>query len=268
MTQFVVILNESEYFTLYSANQQREKVKTKLEIVIIIIITTTGNSNQPKEDSTQKHGDNATVGEHDQTSRGNGNLSPLLVELNQRTRLLRKELKIKGQIAEAHQRDKLTYVSLIHQINEAQEAGHSESEIVNSVIRAMSASLTFRNVLESTSNLFLQHLLQFLESHLEEKSATNFCGKLTSMIQLLEKSEYSYVIKYIEVRQKVLLALCKSDIKHDKGLVMMLFYRTLERGLLSLYVVQEIKPLLKSSVSDEDLITAVSKAAASEKERN
>ena len=36
-----------------------------------------------------------------------------------------------------------------------------------------------------------------------------------------------------------------------------LFYRTLERGLLSSYVVQEIKPLLRSSVSDEDLITAV-----------
>ena len=150
MTQFVVILNESEYFTLYSANQQREKVKTKLEIVIIIIITTTGNSNQPKEDSTQKHGDNATVSKHDQTSRGNGNLSPLLVELNQRTRLLRKELKIKGQIAEAHQRDKLTYVSLIHQINEVQEACYDDSEIVNSVIKAMSLSLTLRNVLETT----------------------------------------------------------------------------------------------------------------------
>ena len=49
---------------------------------------------------------------------------------------------------------------------------------------------------------------------------------------------------------------------------MKLFYRTLERGLLSSYVVQEIKLLLRSSVSDEDLITAVSKAATSEKERN
>ena len=112
--------------------------------------TTTGNSNQPKEDSTQKHGDTTTVGEHDQTSRGNGKLSPLTYEPNQRTILLRKELKSKGQIGEAHQRDKLTYVSLIHQISEPQEAGYNESEIVNSVIRALSPSLTFRNVLEST----------------------------------------------------------------------------------------------------------------------
>lgn len=60
----------------------------------------------------------------------------------------------------------------------------------------------------------------------------------------------------------------KSDIKYDKGLVMILFYRKLERGLLSLYVVQVIKPLLRSSVSKEELITAVRKAAGSDKERN
>ena len=116
--------------------------------------------------------------------------------------------------------------------------------------------------------LSLQRLHQFLESHFEEKSFTGLCGKLTSMIPLPEESEYSYVMKCIEVRRKVLLASKKSDIKYNKGLMMKLFYRTLERGLLSSYVVQKIKPLLRSSVSNEDLIAAVSKAAVSEKERN
>ena len=116
--------------------------------------------------------------------------------------------------------------------------------------------------------LSLQRLHQFLQSHFEEKSLTDLCGKLTSIIQLPEESEYSYVMKCIEVRRKVLLASSKSDIKYDKGLMMKLFYRTLERVLLSSYVVQKIKPLLRSSVSDKDLITAVSKAAVSEKERN
>ena len=116
-------------------------------------------------------------------------------------------------VGEAHHRDKLIYVSLIPQINEAQEAGYDESEILNSVIRAMNMSpnLSFRNMLETTSNptsnikLHLQRLLQFLESNFEEKSATDLCGKLTSMIQLTEESEYSYVMKCIEVTQKVLL---------------------------------------------------------------
>ena len=116
-------------------------------------------------------------------------------------------------VGEAHHRDKLIYVSLIPQINEAQEAGYDESEILNSVIRAMNMSpnLSFRNMLETTSNptsnikLHLQRLLQFLESNFEEKSATDLCGMLTSMIQLTEESEYSYVMKCIEVTQKVLL---------------------------------------------------------------
>ena len=32
MIQFVVIFDESEHFTLYSANHQREKVKVKLKM--------------------------------------------------------------------------------------------------------------------------------------------------------------------------------------------------------------------------------------------
>ena len=112
------------------------------------------------------------------------NFSPILRELNLRTSLLRKELKIKGQTGESNQKDKLTYVSLMHQIDEGQEAGYEESEIVRSVIRAMIPSLTLRNVLESTPYLSLNQLLQYLEAHFDERNATDLCSKLTSMVQL------------------------------------------------------------------------------------
>ena len=60
--------------------------------------TATRTSNQPKEDSTQKHGDTTTVGEHDQTNWANGNLSPLLREPNQRISLPYKELKLRVKL--------------------------------------------------------------------------------------------------------------------------------------------------------------------------
>ena len=85
------------------------------------------------------------------------------------------------------------------------------------------------------------------------------------MVQLLEESEYQYVMRCIEISQKVILAFKKSDIRYDKELVRKLFYRTLERGLLSLRVIQEIKPLIRSNASNEDLIAAVTKASATEK---
>ena len=110
----------------------------------------------------------------------------------------------------------------MHQIDEAQEAGYEETEIVSSVIRAMIPSRTLRNVLESTPNLSPNQLLQYLEAHFDEQNATDLC-KLISMVQIPEKSEYQYVIRCIEIRQKVILVSNKSDIKYDKELVRKIF---------------------------------------------
>ena len=44
------------------------------------------------------------------------------------------------------------------------------------------------------------------------------------------------------------------------------FCKTLGKGISSSHVVQEIKEGLRHSISDEDLIAAVTKASASEKE--
>ena len=57
---------------------------------------------------------------------------------------------------------------------------------------------------------------------------------------------------------KVILTSNTSDIKCDKELVRKFFYHTLERGLLSMYMIQEIKPLIRNNASDENLIAAVS----------
>ena len=89
-----------------------------------------------------------------------GNVS-LLRELGvlKKTSLLRKDFKIKGQIREGGQRNKISYVSLMHQINEAKLSSYDEEDIINSVIRAMTASLTLRNVLETTPHLSLKKLM-------------------------------------------------------------------------------------------------------------
>lgn len=67
--------------------------------------------------------------------------------------LLRKDLKIKGQIGEVRQRDKMFYVTLMRQTNEAESSSCGKKEIVNNVIRAMLPLLTLQNVLEASSDL-------------------------------------------------------------------------------------------------------------------
>ena len=75
------------------------------------------------------------------------------------------------KIGQQGQRDKLTYVSLMHQIRDAQAAGYKVDEIVSSVINCMVPSLIPRGVLEITPNLSFAQLLQFLEDHFNKGSA-------------------------------------------------------------------------------------------------
>ena len=86
------------------------------------------------------------------------------------------------------------------------------------------------------------------------------------MVQSPEKSSYSFVLRCIELRQKILIASTKSDIKFDKSLLDKVFCHTLERGLSSTYVVQESRHLLRTGVSDEGLISEKTKASAAKKE--
>ena len=117
----------------------------------------------------------------------------------------------------------------MHQIRDAQAAGYKEDEIVSSIINCMVPSLTLRGVLETTPNLSLAQLLQFLEVHFNESSGEDLCNSMTSLVQSTDESVYAYVLKTIKTRQKVLLASQrasgKDEIGFDKDLVMKLFLR-------------------------------------------
>ena len=61
------------------------------------------------------------------TDDGKGNVSPLReLGVLKKTSQLRKDFKIKGRIGEIGQRRKISYVSLMHQVNEAKSSGYDE----------------------------------------------------------------------------------------------------------------------------------------------
>ena len=184
-----------------------------------------------------------------------------------KTSLLRREFRVKGQIGEVGQKDKLSYISLMHQISEADQQGYDDDEIVSGVIRAMTPNLTLRNVLEASSNLTRKRLLSFLEAHYGEQNTADLWSKLSSLSQCPDESSYSFVLRCVELKQKILLSSQRASIKFEKPLLSQLLHQTLIRGLGSTYVVQEIKHLLNEGVSDEELIIAVTKASTVEQER-
>ena len=243
-------------------NTKEEKKKLLLEIIDAINQDKTQNNSE----NTEQHVENESSTELPKTESetemkteeaGGGNLN-LLRELGilGKTGLLRKDLKIRGQVGEAGQKGALSYVSLIHQIKNAQQAGYEESEIVSVVIGAMIPSLTLRNVLETISNLSLAQLQKYLQSHYGEQNATDLANNLTSMVQFPSESSYAFVRRCIEMKQKLIMSSDKADIKYDRALIQKLFLRTLERGVLSQMVVQEVKHLLgQDSACDEELLS-------------
>ena len=84
-------------------------------------------------DTSEKYGMPAL----EDTDDGEGNVS-LLRDLSvlKKTNLLQKDFKIKVQIGEVEQKDKISYVSLMHQINKVKSSGYDQEDTINSVIRA------------------------------------------------------------------------------------------------------------------------------------
>ena len=107
----------------------------------------------------------------------------------------------------------------------------------------MAPNLRLRNVLETMTDLTLSRLMKLLQAHFEEGNAPELCGQLTLMCQLSEESTYQFVIRCLEMRQKVIIASEQSDeITYNPNLVQHLFLRTLERGIPSPYRLSEIRP--------------------------
>ena len=79
------------------------------------------------------------------------------------------EFKISGQIGEAIQRDKLSYTSLIHQLERGSSKGYRDEKITEAIIRAMAPGLALRAYLESKPVLDLPTLRRLLCSHYQEK---------------------------------------------------------------------------------------------------
>ena len=185
--------------------------------------------------------------------------------------LLHRECKIAGQIGPPDARDKLTYVSLMRQIQECEEKGYQESEIVSAIIRAMVPGLQLHSYLESTPPNPLKRLKKILRSHFREKSATELYQELTNMTQRPDEDALAFLLRAFELRSKVCLASGEEgSLQYDVTLVNGLTAHTIETGLSpeNENIRSQIRPFLKTpGISDVDLITQMRIIMAAEDNR-
>ena len=92
-----------------------------------------------------------------------------------------REFKINGQIGEGGQKDKLSYTSLIHQIDSGFRKGYSEAEIVEAVIRAVTPGLHLQCMLKIKSGFTLSVPKPILKGHYMEENTTDLYHRLTNI---------------------------------------------------------------------------------------
>lgn len=182
----------------------------------------------------------------------------------------RKEFKISGQIGEPGQKDKLIFSSLAHQIENGLNRGYPEVEIVDAVVRAISPGSQLRSYLEGKPQLTLPTLRCILRSHFQEKSATELYKQLASEAQHSKETPQSFLMRVLDLRQKVLFASQESEsgLKYDPALVQRMCLHTVLTGLQSDSIRIDMQPLLlDSETSDEVLLEKLNIACANEIER-
>lgn len=181
-----------------------------------------------------------------------------------------KEFKIAGQIGEPGQRDKLTFSSLAHQIEQGISKGFPEMEIVDAVIRAIAPGLQLRSYLEGKNNLTLPTLRRILRSHYQEKGATELYKQLTSEVQSNKETPQNFLIRALDLRQKILFASqeAESGLRYDPVLVQSMFLHTVLTGLQNDSIRSDLQPYLQqTATSDELLLEKLNIACANDAER-
>ena len=186
------------------------------------------------------------------------------------TNILRRDFKISGQIGGSNDRNTMTYISLLKQIDAGQNKGFTASEIVEGVIKAMAPSLKLKTYLDSMQNLTLNDLKEILQAHYGKKNTTDLFTELAKLNQTVEEDALTFLTRALALRQQVLFA-CEqgrgSEIQYTPEQVQSLFLRRLELGMRDPTVRAKMGPCLsKPGITDQSLITTLSDIIAREEE--
>ena len=141
---------------------------------------------------------------------------------------LKRDFKISGQIGQAGQQDKLTYVALIHQIDLGLTKGYKESEVVEAVIKAISPHSTLIMCLPYQT-VHWQNYAKFFQ----EKTSAELYQDLVTTCQQSKESAQQFLLRLLDSRNKILFASQEegSQFEYSQKLVQNTFIKSLETGL-------------------------------------
>ena len=181
----------------------------------------------------------------------------------------RRECKIKGTIGKIGDKEnKLGYVDVERQIKMHESNAYTESEIIDAVINATQAGSTLRTLLQTSIDLNLETVKEILHSYFLEVDGGDLVTQLTKAKQTAQQDPQTFLMFCINLKNRI------AKQKEEEGGMSLrgaskIMLKTLESGIASERIVNRLMPLFsKDSVTDAELIGAMSKAVIANKDRD
>ena len=179
----------------------------------------------------------------------------------------RREFKISGTIG-GLQKEQITYISLCTQINEGKQRGYTPEEITHAVRKAVAPGTELRTILDAKLDMTLESMRDFVRTFMKEKSSTELFKDLSGVTQKENEDTTTFVLRAMEIREKMkYAAVAEEDSSYTPQLIQNMFIHSLKTGIRDDVVKGRIHGMLRSAVSDEELLTELTTIALEEDER-
>ena len=182
-----------------------------------------------------------------------------------------KECKIRGSIGDPGEKDKLGYYGLISEIKERQNEGYDDDRIVGAVINAVTPGNVFKRRLEMRRNLEgsipLPILHEMLKTHYQEKGSSSIFRELSDAVQGADEKATTFCNRLIVIRDEALSRSIEEGCRLDVQYLKKRFLKSFATGLRNGNIRNELREILKTEPSDDELLKSIGEAVRGEDER-
>ena len=166
----------------------------------------------------------------------------------------KRPLKIVGVIAVQDKDNKnngISYTNLSSQIADA-KATYSEDEIVREVKKAISTQSPLRTYFDTQEKLKLKQMLEMLREYYQEKDSSELFTELSQLTQRTSEKSTEFLIRALELRQKLTSAAKAEGTAYDDKLITNTFARSCRTGFQNSQVRTYMRPFFSKNPIDDD----------------
>ena len=182
-----------------------------------------------------------------------------------------RECKISGTIGGKTAAKNMTFTRLQFEVNNARKSKCPPNVIIAGIIKAIDPSNDARTYLETSPDLTLEEVLDFIKNHCAEiDESGTLVTQFQNACQKPEQDANNFVTGLMVLRKKVMQLSIEKGLPYPENLLRNEFFHIMFTGLRSESLRTELREMVKGnwSLTDNQLLSLVRKASANKAERD